>query len=729
MTEAEDRDTERKRGWRGPAIVLAIALILRVFHLYQIRINPFFYHPIVDAWDYHKDALEMLRTGDWVGSRAFFQAPLTTYFLAAIYKLTGIDLLVPRIVQVMVGSLTAAGMFVLARRLFSEKAAWIAGLVTACYPLLIFFEGELLAPAITIFLDVAIFLVLFRVARGKTLWYWILPGLLLGLRALATTNILATIPVFWIWLSIGSHAVHEKAPAVRPRAQGPRRRGGLAAAAVFTLGILTAIAPVAVRNTLLHKEFVLVSSNAGINFYLGNSGGYDAKIAMRPGADWDEFVSEHVRTGFKVGPEMSGYFFEEALDYMARNPGEYLRLLLYKAYLCVRGDEIMRNQEIYPFRNYSKALSLLMWKVNARAGPGLAFPFGLLLPLAWPGCLLAIRRRHSDGLLLLAYGAVYALSVIAFFVTARYRLPVVVPLILLLAYGWSEIRGWWRPVRIRVIAISGVILIGLISNWIVGPMPDEMNPDAYYSLAGTMAAQGDREGAERYYARTLEMNPRDAAAWLNLGLEVYQEAGLLDRAETCYRKALEVRPEYATAVFNLGYLAELRGRPALAESLYLEAVRLDPLLEVAYLNLAILELSRADYAQANEFYQKAYRVNPESGRALVGLGVTAFEIRGMAPALEYFDQAIRTDPSLPEIYFNLALVYARTGESGKAADNARRATELDPTDDTAYVVYANQMRAAGRASEARDFLRAAMQQYPDLEGPRRALRELGPRAE
>ena len=118
---------------------------------------------------------------------------------------------------------------------------------------------------------------------------------------------------------------------------------------------------------------------------------------------------------------------------MWSHPADYLRLLVHKAHLFMHGDEILRNQEIYAFRSYSGVLKVLLWKLQIPRGPGLAFPFGLLLPLAWPGCLIVLRKRHVHGALLWAFTIAYGLSVIAFFVTARYRLPVVVPLVLLTA--------------------------------------------------------------------------------------------------------------------------------------------------------------------------------------------------------------------------------------------------------------------------------------------------------
>jgi tetratricopeptide (TPR) repeat protein len=706
------RDRSRLRV--GLVAVGVLALVVRIIYLLEIRHNPFFGSPVVDAWDYHADALGLVQTGNSMGTHAFFQAPLTTYFLAGIYKVFGTNLLWPRVVQIVLGTLTAMGTFVLGRQLFGRRAAWIAGIVTALYPLLLFYEGELLAPAITVFLDVAVLLLVFTVVMPRSGWLWSAPGFVFGVRALATTNNLATVPVFWVWM------------ALRGRSLGwPGRKVGLAVLA-FSVGIIAAVAPVTIRNWNLQRQFVLISSNAGLNFYLGNSGDYGAKIGMRPGADWDEFVNEHVRKGLKVGPQMSGYFFEEARTYMRSHPGEYLRLLLHKVRLFLSGDEILRNQEIYPFRRYSTVLKVLLWKVHVPGGPGLAFPFGLLLPLAWPGCVLAFSRRHPGGLLLVAYAAFYSLSVIAFFVTARYRVPVVIPLILLVSYGWAAWRAWWRPLRSRVIAILGIVGLGLLSNWNVGATPKDMNADAYYSLAVTLKHQGDLEGAEAHYKEALRLNPMDASAWVNLGLDIYEARGMLDEAESSYRRALEVRPGYATAVFNLGQLAEKRRRPAQAESLYYEAARLDPLMTAPYINLATMAVVRKDYETAMVFYNEAHMRNPEDPKALIGLGITAFETEGLEPALAYFEEARTRDPANADVYYNLALVYARTNQPECSAEAARKAAELNPKDNGAYIIYADQMKLMGRSEEARQFLHEAVRRRPDVPGPHQALRRLGP---
>jgi tetratricopeptide (TPR) repeat protein len=701
-----------RRFWLGLLAIGAVAILLRIIHLHQIQDNPFFGHPIVDAWDYHVDALRIAQTGDWIGNRVFFQAPLFTYFLAAVYKIFGPDHLWPLVVQAGLGTLTAVGVYVLGCCLFGKRAGWIAGLATACYPLLIFYDGELLAPTLTIALDVLMFLAFFALISQSRAWLLALPGLILGIRALATTNILAVVPVFWIWLFFYG------------RSSGWSRRRVVLAVVAFTLGIIVAIAPVTVRNNAVTGKFVLVSSNAGINFYLGNSGDYDDRIAIRPGADWDEFVNRHVRQGLRVGPEMSGYFFSESWRYVRTHPVDYVGLLFYKAYLLLRGDEILRNQDVYPFRAYSSVLRVLLWKFHGAGGLGAAFPFGLLLPLAWPGCLLAIRKRHAAGVLLWGFAIAYGMSVIAFFVTARYRLPIVVPMVLLSAYGWTELRRWWGARRLRTWAIGGMIALSLISNWNAGSMAEDMNPDAYYCLATTLAQQGDLDGSERYYRRALELNPDDASAWVNLGLYVYEAKGMLEQAESCYRRSLTARPDYAVAVYNLARMAESRGRPGEAEWLYREAIRLDPLMSGSYNNLAAMQIDRGDFTVAHRLYQQALEIDPQNVRTLIGLGITFFKTETLTAALVFFDRARQIEPDNPDIYYNLALAYAESGYRDQAAGAARRLIELDPLDEAAYRLYAEQMRSAGRAEEAVAYLVDLIDLHPDLPGPRHALQLL-----
>ncbi len=696
----------------GICCIAVIAITLRLIHLFQISGNPFFYHPIVDALNYDTDAWHIAQTGNWLGERAYFQAPLITYFLAALYKIGGHNLLLPRLVQSLLGMLTAVGAYIIARRIFGSKAAWITGLGVACYPVLIFFDGELLPASITVFLDVAAFSSIFLLAISKAGWRWLLPGTLLGLRALATTNILATLPIFWLWILL----------IARQRKWSTRMLSLTLLA--FTLGVAMPIAPVSLRNTLLEGRFILVSTNAGVNFYLGNSGDYNLKVSLRPGLDWDEFTRHHARDCILEGIPMPSYFFRKSLSYIKDNFSEYLRLLAYKTYLFLRGDEILRNQEIYGFRTYSSILRLLLWKAGSKNFLGLCFPFGLLLPLALPGVVLAIARRNLDALLLAGFVGAYSLSVIAFFITARYRLPIVVPMLLLLGYGWSNLSRWWAIRSLRLISLTGMVALGLLSNWKPGEMPRDMNPDAYYCLASSLAQEGDLAGARYYLEKTLELNPEDASAWLNLGFQIYERQGMWQEAERCYRRSLALKPSSGLALYNLGHIAEIQGRSDKAESLYVEAIRADPLLAAPYHNLAVIELQRKNYRKAQELYSRAQVLEPQNPRVLMGLGIVKFHTEGLSSSVRFFRQALSIDPNNPDIYYNLAIVYRQSGRHYESAQALRQVIELNPHDEQAYILFAEEMLAAGRADDAVAFLNSMRKRNPNLKAPRLALERL-----
>ena len=103
-----------------------------------------------------------------------------------------------------------------------------------------------------------------------------------------------------------------------------------------------------------------------------------------------------------------------------------------KTYLFWHGHEVGRNQDLYYARNFSSLLSMLLWKSS------IAFPFGVLAPLALLGIGLLWREglhREPGSALLLLFLLSYALSVVLFFVTARYRLPVVPVLLLFAVHG------------------------------------------------------------------------------------------------------------------------------------------------------------------------------------------------------------------------------------------------------------------------------------------------------
>ena len=538
---------------RSMLVLFAVALLLRLLHVLAMRASPYFENPVIDAATYD-DAARSIAAGHGHPDIIFWQPPGYSYFLSWIYLAAGPGYLAPRIVQALLGAASAVLTAWIGASAFGRRVGLAAGYGVALYGLLIYYDGELLTPTLTIALQLAAILVALRARdreRGGA-GLWAASGALAGLASVVTA------PSLLIAAALAVAA---------------RRRAG-----AVLLGAALAIAPVTLRNLERGGEPILISWNGGINLYIGNNPDYDQTVAIRPDLHWKRFALEPHRAGVRTAAGASSYFVAKVLRYAASDPAGFARLQVKKLVLFLAGNEIPRNQEIYPARAYSPVLRALLWKI-----PGLAFPFGVLMPLGVLGLAVGARRAP----LLAAIMLLYALGILAFFITARYRAPLV-PLLLVFA---AEGVRWFlqdAPARARGASLALVLPLFLVGNVGQGPMPKTMNADAEYSLGVKYAMKGKPEEAEERYRSALERNPVYPEAWVNLGV-LEATRGRSAEAEGMFRRALEQDPQNTLALTNLAVLREKAGDRAEALSLYRRALSAEPTDEVSRRKVAELQ--------------------------------------------------------------------------------------------------------------------------------------------
>jgi hypothetical protein len=521
------------------AWLFLIALALRVAHLLAMRRSPYFNHPIIDALTYH-DAARSIAAGHGHPDTVFWQPPGYSYILASLYAITGpTDLLAPRIVQTLLGAAAAVLTAWIGARQFGPRVGLAAGFIVALYGTLIYFDGELLGVSFTVALQlIAVALAVAASGAVRPGRFWFGAGFTAGVASLVTAPTLVFVAVFAAFARRHAHLV-------------------ILAAAI-------AIAPVTIRNAVKGGEIVFISTNAGINLYLGNNPRYDETVQIRPDRHWTQLTKEPYDRGIRTKSGGSNYFAGRVFEWVRKDPIDFLRLQVKKLRLLLGGDEIFRNQAIYPSRQYSPVLSALLWKA-----PGLAFPFGLLAPLALLGMVVAWKRAP----LLACVVVSYALAIVAFFVAARYR----VPLVPYLAIFAAEAVRWFVsaiPAR-KAAAAAGVVAVTAACNLGQGRMSMRMNADAEYSLAAQLQAEGR-----------------------------------FDEAEAHYKNALGDRPDYSEAWVNLGVLEASRGNSAEAARAFEEGLRLDPKDVTALIDLAALREREHRWEEAIQLYQRAALLNP-----------------------------------------------------------------------------------------------------------------------
>ncbi|MGB8294135.1 MAG: tetratricopeptide repeat protein [Polyangia bacterium] len=490
---------------RTLGLLFGLVLVLRLAHVLAMGASPYFDNPVIDAGTYEELATS-IAAGRGHPEAVFWHPPGYPYFLGGIWWLVGKSFLWPRLVQALLGALTVVLTAWIGARVFGPRVGLGTGLVAAGYGMLIYFDGELLPPTLAIFLLLLAVAIAIACRDRPRRWHWLAAGAVGGLAATAVATLLV------VPLVIAGFA---------------RRQAGW-----VLLGTALVLAPVTLRNGVRGHEFVLISANGGVNFWIGNNPQYQKMVDLRPDLGWKRLVQEPGRAGVHGLANSSRYFARKAWTWAAHNPSAFARLQLHKLRLFVGGDEIYRNQAIYPARMDSPVLRLLLWKI-----PGLAFPFGLLLPLSALGLWVGARRAP----LLAALVAALSLSAVGFFITARYRV-VVVPFLLIFAgqaVAWLAGQSSWRP---RLIAAAAVAGLSLVANLGQGRMESRMNADAEYSLGVRLGEKGQIKRAAALFESALASKPDYTEAWLNLSV-CYDVFGRHEDARQAFARAFALDRE------------------------------------------------------------------------------------------------------------------------------------------------------------------------------------------
>lgn len=536
--------------------------------------------PLVDAAGYHRQAAAA--AGQPLAPGPFWQPPLYPFVLSLVYRFVSHDYLVVRLLQVVVSTLASVLTYLVARRFLSRRWSVLAGCLLGVHGPMLFFSSQLLPTGLAAALNIA------ALAAGVSLVtqpHWakgLLAGVLIGLGALTVPNILVVLPVVVVFTLA----------AQRRQAEDHARTATLCA----LLGVVLTIMPVSLRNWTVSGEWVPISTNGGINLYIGNNPDRDKTVTVRPGIDWDRFASTPVREGVAhSASESQRYFVRETLRYIRTQPGSYLAGLGAKARQLFVGREIPRNLDLYTFRGHSVLMRILAW----RAGP-FGFPSGILGPLAWVGLLLMLRRSAAT-----AFAAVWLLmylgSVVAFFPASRYFMPAVPGLAIAAVIGALGIlRGLADPAKRDMRPATLALCLLIVFNLPVDLATDRVDFDAERRLYTGIALQtrGRQAEAMALYEELLDSDPEMSDAWFYRGT-LLREMGRRTEAAESHREALRLRPDHYRAMNDLAVLLFKRGRTEEAVELLQKSIEQDPLNRRTMRNLSVGLIALGRIEEAN----------------------------------------------------------------------------------------------------------------------------------
>ncbi|MDH5673097.1 MAG: glycosyltransferase family 39 protein [Myxococcales bacterium] len=461
------------------------------------------------------DTARRFVAGTWPDDKPFFWAPGYSLFLGALMHVGDrVDGLLAA--QVALGTLSCALVALLAWELFGRPAvAAIAGLLAAVCGPLVYYDLQLAPASLDVFLHLSLLWLLLRARRREHVLYFFAAGVLAAASAITRGFALLALPLVTVWLwwpwSSGRQALQTRslhtlawlAPAcLVVAAVAQHNAAGDRAWRTRPSHSSAHSAPTA---SPWASSGMLISYNLGINFRLGNVPEDHAQNRVEHPLCFLNYkmrVMEPTLSGASKPSAQSAYLLAKTLDSIRAQPLAWLQLMGKKLGELLHGREISRDASIDASRLENRVLAALLWR------RGLAFPSGLIIPLALLGLLLA-RTGSRQLPLMLALLATHALFVVAFFVTTRYRLALLASLIPYAAYALcaapAVLRNGSPRRRLGLLALT--LAAFALSNHGLTPMPTRHAAFEYVHLGFVRHGQGRSEEARRAWQRALEVEP------------------------------------------------------------------------------------------------------------------------------------------------------------------------------------------------------------------------------
>jgi tetratricopeptide (TPR) repeat protein len=686
------------------ALVLAAAFAVKAAVLIELGGHPLLQaHGDLDTASYIDLARRVAAGGPLAVTEPFFVSPLYVYFLSALFTVTD-SLPAVKVVQIALGALGAGFLYLTARLWFGDRAASVAAAFFILTGLFTFYEVLILQAALDPFLVASSLYFVSRAQKDARTWPVVAAGAALGLLALNRPNALA--------YGLAAAAFLAAEPWRRTdRSSSPAGRvmTSLKRVAPFAGGMLLALAPNGLRNYVVSGELILVSSHGGLNFYIGNGpesdGVYSRVSGIRPsiaGQAEDARRLAEASEGRELSTrEVSNHFYRRAWEWMSANPGPAVRLFARKLAILANHQNVPLNYSYAHYREESALLRLLA------VGPWLLAPLGLV------GLFLPSMRASAPGFWVWAsFIPVYGLSVAVFFVSSRYRMPLLVPLSASsgAAAVWIVERCRERRFRALAAAAGALALLLTLSAWDLG-LDDgrggeqtrkavwlveqgrfsealdfvERISDSHshpgvlrFQVGKALATAGRYAEAIENLRAVLEIDGAQPAVQLELGQLLLMESRA-EEAVPHLRAALEAgfRPEISGSwlLRSLAAAGRRAEAAALLEDLP-DQVGLEGG-EIAF-EIGTLALSVDAPSQAERFFAMAAAQTPSRAEVHENLGVSRLLLGRPDEALPALETARRLAPESASARLNLAVVYAQLGRFEEARAEASKAVDLDP---------------------------------------------------
>ena len=695
--------------------ILLFGLVIRILYLITYSTLPDWDHLTIDNNYHHNWALSIL-SGNVTGDTTYFRAPFYIFYLAGIYKLFGVSLLAVRIFSLIPAMISLIFTYKITKQIFSKQIGYIAAVIHAVYPLIFYFEFELLLDSLFLLLmQIAIFYFI-RWYDSKSSLHIVISGLFLGIGAITRPTILVILPVLFLTIILIKISFKEKVVSLL--------------LLIFSISLI--VLPVTYRNYKKSHEFVLIASQGGINFYIGNNESADGISAALPeplGMNWRikqiSYLAEQDKKRNLKQSEISDYWMQKGINWIKEHPGDFLKLYIKKLYYSIGNKEISNNRYLDYYFN-----KVYLLKYNYLS-------FGMLFGLT---LLTVFLTAASNRKVLIIAGiiTVYIAVSALFFFSSRFRLPLLPLFISLGSYSLCAIQDLLKRNKSKgFAALLLVIIISLISYIPIFSYPVKSAANSYISNGIYYSSINDNQKALDSFERAYTIDNRLKELNQNIGA-VYIRMGMLDSALYYLKHEKELYPQSVLASKNIAsvYLTQKVYRQALEEiNLAMEKEPYDLMTNQLYLRISneidttynsqrfLDAVKRASYRTNNNIYllneAAAYLSNRQmytEAEKLLNLAINS-----TPPPVEIDDESfLHFSKHTPEQWkkqtayalYQYGYINGIRGEFTKAIEHTNQAIKIDSTISEAYVNLVSGYLSTNQREKAIEVLSLGLSKYP-----------------
>jgi len=708
--------TAFRRSYLPVLLIIALAVAVRLIYLTLYSQMPDWEMLTVDNW-YHFNWAKSIADGNILGDTTYFRAPFYTWCIGSLFAVFGATLWVARLFGLLIGASSVFVTYLLGEKIFGKKAGGIAALLHCFYPALIYFESELLLdPLFTLIVELAMYRLLIWLESNKPIdLFWC--GFVCSVGAITRPTMLIIAPLILAFVLLD-----------------PRVRGKLVQSILFLIGLSICVAPVFIRNVVVAHDPVLISSQAGINLYIGNNDSADGFSASMPepyGHNWSIQQVTHIAEeaeGRDLKPgEVSTYWSKRAINWIADNPVAFTCLYLKKLGLQFVSREVSNNRALRPFFDSHPML---------RYNP---LSLGIVIALAVVGVLTGAswrdRRTHK---FILIFFPLYMLAISFFFFNSRFRLPLLPLHMILASGGLLSLAAVFRISKFRFVGLLVIAsLVALFSYFPPFGQPLKTSPQSVMSRGLHLYSLQQYDSAQQTFRYALEIDNEFPETNLNLGACFFRK-GQEDSARYYFERELTLHPLRFKTYNNLASLDLVNDDYVSAKHWIETAVRIAPYNETA--NMILLRCLAADTAISSDSLSgSAWSIVEATGNNLFVLNEAARQLSrrcnpdtieefllaalvSQPPPIETDDLAFGPnfkhdrnsfDIERAQTYFLLGFNSGVQGKPEQAVQHSRKAIDLDSSLAEAYVNLASGLLGINQQAEADSVIGEALNRFPD----------------